>query len=1033
MYKNSLDGFNPFAYLTSRVRLPGHMNDIVDSPVFQDHTSDMHANFLEYLRTYEGDAELMEFSLCLSIFYDGDKLYKRSNDSLWPLLVSVLNCDPSYRTKLGLGIFSVSLHNLPVGSPAEQSIIDDLLTEELKQLENGILFEFKRPNGESHAVFLQARVICWNVDTRAYEKVFHVSTSPSLFGCCRCGKCHGLGRKITGAPAYVGATLFLPDNHALRHMARRDMPDGYFGEDEARNQELGKELTALAVATHVRGDADVEEAAAAEAEDNAVDQDNAVVPRDPTSLRGPHPAVLPRQYSWVSEKFPYSMFAEAIDPAVTDTRPQEPMTLVGHAEYVDNAKEALLFDLADFFRTGRFLKRKYVVNGVHKFLAAWVVLKAPLFHESPFDIMHCIANIVAYIMEWVIGSRACDTKTRKLCVAQHRLMFLRTRGVVPGWRAGQYSRQLADSVHRCMNICSAYKRDYEFDLPLHYSGEMNSHQKGMFMCAFCEYFFSFCDLSKPYYMLYCRFAYDVRRAMSPFVKVGLSMSQQVLHVAETCALFSAMLPDSQQPFVIHQFLEIVNSMQVTGPVKSTACFTGERVMGAVGQGVTDGGQKYIISVMKRLVAKENAYEHNFKAYNASKEPYRDNLGNYSNMVLKMVGRMTPIGLNVEIKARLFNDIQEFLTTQQIDCLALKSPFVRLFYTFEAAYASWKKKARGGADRGGFPATFACWIHELYGIYMDRLTDDFHAARVNHLVSDVIPNVLDAANAVAHLEPVQLDKLCADLMRDTVSLGKVYVADFPTIIRELAEFGVTGKQSIASYVHGIVKGVKLTGRGEQYAEETVEEVDNGGTNRVGLYREFQVQKPDNILKESWHPTFQVNSWCRVTDYYVNGAKRVVPRLYFGQINYMFRVFVPSDAILNGCAFANVMLRKVVEDPRRGNHCYVGMNDAQTYVADKHFVSLNYVDSTAVALSALDVEGLPIMNPSQVRKNMKFAPKDYKLLFSDKRSNELDRLYFIDLHKERLGIEYYSSIEEDCQNTKVFENQVLAHHANRALFL
>jgi hypothetical protein len=1016
MYKSSLVGFNPFKYLENRHHQIGHMSDVVDSPVFRDHTADMHAHYVQFRNSYVGVAELVEFSLCLSLFYDGDKLYKRSNDGMWPLLASVLNCDPSYRSKMGLGLFSLCLHNLPVGSPAEQSIIDDLVTEELKQLENGIVFEFKDDNGDLKAVFIQARSICWNVDTRAYEKVFHSSTSPSHFGCPRCGDCHGLSRTITGAPAYIGATLFLDENHALRHLARNPMPPGYFGEDEKINKELGVVLTAAARRTRVRGDGGDIDAEAAAEEDMIGDNYEDVVIRDPSSLRGPHPLYLPRKYTWVSEKFPYRYFSEAIDSAVTDTRPQRPLSLIHHDEYVDNAREGLKLELEYFLKKGKFPKDDFVVNNVASRLSAWVVLKAPLFHESPFDIMHNANNIIGYIFEWIIGTRACDTNSRKLSRAQERFVFFENRKILPGWRAGQFSRQWADSVNRCMNVPTVYKRDYSFDLPLKYSCNMNSHQTIMFMLAFCDYFMSFLDISTPYYHLYCRYAYDLRQAMKPFVKIGQALRDQVTHVAETCGLFSSMLPDSQQPFVIHQFLEIVNSIQDTGPSKSTACFTGERFMGKLAQVVTDGGQKYIVSVKRRIVAQENSHDENYKSYDDNKAPYLDNTGKYSNMVLKLIGRVTSVVLNLEIKSRLFCDIHEFLASQEINQLVLKSPFVRLFYTFESAFASWKK-TRASQRHPTFPATFASWIHELYSVYTDTKNGDFCAAKVAHLVSDVRFIVFGASVSAPFFDEDELAKISDDVMRDVVDPAILYIADFTGIIRELAEFGTSQMHPLAGFIHGIVKGVKLTGRGVKMAEETVDEI-------IGDSREFRVTNPENILKDNWHYRFQVNSWCHITDHYVYN-RTITSRTYYGQINYMFRMFVPSDNILHGCAFANMCVRRVSCDERRGGEHYVSMNDGQSYVADKHFVSLNYIESTAVATSALDELELPLMNPSSVRKNMKFSPKQYKLHFSNKSSNELRRLYFIDLHKERQNIEY-GTVEDDEHNTKVFEDKVLQHH-------
>ena len=76
----------------------------------------------------------------LLVFNDGDQLFKRKADSLWPMLASVLNCDPSYRTKLGLGLFLISLHNLDVGSDAVQSVMDNVFAEELRAIKNGDIF-----------------------------------------------------------------------------------------------------------------------------------------------------------------------------------------------------------------------------------------------------------------------------------------------------------------------------------------------------------------------------------------------------------------------------------------------------------------------------------------------------------------------------------------------------------------------------------------------------------------------------------------------------------------------------------------------------------------------------------------------------------------------------------------------------------------------------------------------------------------------------------------------------------------------------
>lgn len=228
MYRDSLEDTTLFSYDSTRHRRNGFMSDILDGSVPKAEMDAMRQNFIEFKRTYTGLVELIECSLVASLFYDGDKLYDRSNDSLWPMMMSVLNCDPSFRTRLGLGMFMIAMHNIAVGSEAEQSMIDDLLTQELKQLENGILLEFKTKNGDNHAVFLQARVVYFHLDTRAFEKVYHVSSAGSLNGCSTCGTCNGLSRTILGTPIYVGSTLHLPQNHVFRTMGESLMTPGKF-------------------------------------------------------------------------------------------------------------------------------------------------------------------------------------------------------------------------------------------------------------------------------------------------------------------------------------------------------------------------------------------------------------------------------------------------------------------------------------------------------------------------------------------------------------------------------------------------------------------------------------------------------------------------------------------------------------------------------------------------------------------------------------------------------------------------------------
>ncbi len=201
---------------------------------------------------------MIEFSLLLSLSYDGDLLFKRSQASLWPMLCSIMNLDPSYRTKLGLGLFSILIHSLKIGSGAEKQLKDIFLAEEVEQMKNGIVFEFKLENGDEVALFLQTRVVFFHCDTKGHEKNLCIQGCTSMAGCCFCGTTRGLSRDIIGTRIFTGHTLYLAQDHAFRYMGECESSPGYFGEldvdqDQSANQLVGANLTFDARHIKIRG------------------------------------------------------------------------------------------------------------------------------------------------------------------------------------------------------------------------------------------------------------------------------------------------------------------------------------------------------------------------------------------------------------------------------------------------------------------------------------------------------------------------------------------------------------------------------------------------------------------------------------------------------------------------------------------------------------------------------------------------------------------------------------------------------------
>jgi hypothetical protein len=104
-----------FQYEHKRFQKTGYMTDILDGDEAINQTQSMRRIFedvkLKYEREHPG-VLLDECSLLFSLFYDGNELFDRSAASLWPLMISILNLDPSFRSKLGLGLFLSVLHDI---------------------------------------------------------------------------------------------------------------------------------------------------------------------------------------------------------------------------------------------------------------------------------------------------------------------------------------------------------------------------------------------------------------------------------------------------------------------------------------------------------------------------------------------------------------------------------------------------------------------------------------------------------------------------------------------------------------------------------------------------------------------------------------------------------------------------------------------------------------------------------------------------------------------------------------------------------
>ena len=116
----------------------------------------------------------------------------------YPLYISIENLPPILRSKVGMGMFMLSLFTKKLHSKCYDFIFYDCLTKELHEFEKGMLI-----HTENKTYFVQARLIIHRYDTKSFEYICNVQGTASLNGCTKCDLCPGLVYVITSLIKFI--------------------------------------------------------------------------------------------------------------------------------------------------------------------------------------------------------------------------------------------------------------------------------------------------------------------------------------------------------------------------------------------------------------------------------------------------------------------------------------------------------------------------------------------------------------------------------------------------------------------------------------------------------------------------------------------------------------------------------------------------------------------------------------------------------------------------------------------------------------
>jgi hypothetical protein len=998
-------------YHEDRYQKPGKIMDICDGTEVIKHQSIMSERFKMFSEDFmrmNPTMTIAECSLCLTFFYDGGVNYKRGADSMWPLVTSVANCNPSNRTKLGVGCSLSLLHNM-AGSGVEKFLLQ-LYAKELKAIESGIVFVVAGANSEADRnVYLQARLVYMHVDTKALESVTCSKGSGSKMCSC-CNLNAGVWNPIFKKVNYFGNRNTMHIDHLIRYVGE-DKFDALTVEDEVEDldykeqwekKKLGvytKSFVVCSAEEHQRRYYECERSVF----QTTINKTNAFVldSRPSTQLRrsvinaeiGHGKLQLPqgcrnesdfiKSKVWYNHLFPYSKLQRHMRFPFSDSREQILWRHVDNETYCHDGRigraqhDEYETDLKLGIEAGtrERPKTKYDAsyNGRHDVCPLMDAgLESFGFENVCFDEMHRAANAMRYFIAEMKGDRAVADMDRKFSAATKKIPSMKYKNRLAEFQLLNREENMVDAITNSILVSPLYIADFSLKYPFQQTGFLKSHECFVLLMVYLPYLLSFTDLHENFREFYARYSYDMRCYMDPCLDAETLREQYIPNIYETRMVQEGLFPESECVYIFHEIIDIIHQIEKYGHVRSLMCYFGERAMGMMKSFITKGGVRYMKTLYHRYVAKENS----IAARLTNNELFFTNhtVPRYSDFVLKLLGKGKTFNWHVADKDGFFESLMKFVQSQCIHNIHKKSPFFRLYKAFE------DNVLQQDNDPPQFSG-FVTWIGGLNEIFLTGKILDI--SLTSFFVNDV-------------LQSTDFDyvKICN---------GYIYLVDFLAVKDSILGFNPMVHNKL------ITKGILFNCRGHE----------SGGLAGVLEGNDWNKLRFGADLKTCWHRRGQYSSFVRITEFEtvttgnIDASQRtssgelvgkLVPgttpgaerfkrtasclsdggesdseesvsseidemweneelnkqRVYgekvkFGQINSCWRTDMPGDEVVHGLAFANVTLRRTKYNARR-RHFSIPATWMGYQAKAQRFISVNYIDSTSIGVSAISKRAL-----------------------------------------------------------------------------
>ena len=606
--------------------------DVCEGQVARENRLEMDLNFKAWqLGNQEIRALAIPVNLLLNNFYDAGQLFKWKTCEFWGLFTGILNLPKSFRGKIGISNFLQFIYS-GKHVDAEAFIFIDCYGEELRALYNG--FEYKAEDGQLY--FIQARLIYHSMDTKAMEPIFKIqSMSNSLYGnALSKSGVHGI--YVLSKCVYMGNRHTLPLDSVLRFYGQsgKCCPKNFYNwnikkrwyvrEEYESNEES---ISAFGIVEKLRSKFNDKRVLRKHMDfcmpcDNNLERQSEIqrvlldttkekvfVHSDSARFRGR--AIL----KGLLEHSFYRHF---------DFRPYQEVRKLTKFEHMEAAIEA------------RELNKNHAVEPSIKvmgFYDVWWGNRLPyadLPKHSCYPPYHAIGGVIEHMLNFMLGiykdpilkkkgKKAAEVdkhsnKKQKLesskaedekeYIPQYRPCFA---GRKAPYSCSPEDFKKCDAWLRCILLPIGLSDRETFRLSIRHLGQLKLDEVVQVVLVFWDFIiFSLSDIEEGYKTLFRMMGADIKKLLSWRIsKDGVEHLKQEIY--ETVSFWESMLPAKQNYFQVQEYMDLVLSIPILGPIPSLNDLCGERALGQikrVKKMSNPGGISYEKMVMERHVNRE---------------------------------------------------------------------------------------------------------------------------------------------------------------------------------------------------------------------------------------------------------------------------------------------------------------------------------------------------------------------------------------------------------------------------------------------